>query len=501
MIIKFSHINVWVLSTVLLAAHTSLFTSCSEDLNAPVLPAPVGTPVASGTALDPSQLFGIWEATRIMGPADGFHFEQTYHVEFQSVDDGEAVISHWYTDASTEVRDSSYQMEYTYTFDGSTVELTPKAAAKAAGAKAIKGVHVGSNRMTLYSVNESITDSICTLSRTGDPEPTLTAVDRTMPFVGDTVTLTGRNLQFVDHVYLPVSTGEIEVTDVTISSRQIRLVVPAADYAPGSIRCQSTSAHVSCYSPAYMFCRDCVFFHNFSQSGAKAPYKGTEFEYTISSMGTLRDHVSNIGSKNLPVAHSLRTADSNVSHPDSLLSFFGDGPTTWPVATTTDPSAGYLRFSSADRFQYVADHSKGLVTSRSRCADLAIQMDIYVYTNGEPLWNTGYLSYRLNKDQSSLTSTMTANVAMWDSQQPVSFADGWKTLTIPLTAFRFVANDATMTLGGLIGQLKSSNLQTILKLVNYPLDALHPARDLNSFQFSLANIRLVPYATPQNRKE
>lgn len=472
-----------------------LVAACSKDIDSPVLPDPEGAPVAQAVSLDASQLFGIWGTSTNRG------YEQTYRIEFQSVDDGEAVLSHWFTEGESEIEDSVYEAEYTYSFDGSTVELTPKPAWRAAGASPIKAVHIGGNRLALYAVHEAITDTICTLSRIGDPEPTITDVDRTMPNVGELITLTGRNLQFVDHIYLPTANGEMEVSDFVPGSRQICFRLPSGDFTQGSIRCQSTSAHVSCYSPAYMFCHDCVFFHNFSQSGAKAPYKGTEFEYTISSMGTLRDHVSNIGSKNLPVAHSLRTADSNVSHPDSLLSFFGDGPTTWPVATTTDPSAGYLRFSSADRFQYVADHSKGLVTSRSRCADLAIQMDIYVYTNGEPLWNTGYLSYRLNKDQSSLTSTMTANVAMWDSQQPVSFADGWKTLTIPLTAFRFVANDATMTLGGLIGQLKSSNLQTILKLVNYPLDALHPARDLNSFQFSLANIRLVPYATPQNRKE
>ena len=58
-----------------------------------------------------------------------------------------------------------------------------------------------------------------------------------------------------------------------------------------------------------------------------------------------------------------------------------------------------------------------------------------------------------------------------------------------------------MNLGGLIGQLKSSNLQTIIKLVNYPLDALHPVQALDSFQFCIANMRLVPYATPANQQE
>ncbi|MBR1413028.1 MAG: hypothetical protein IJ577_07895 [Prevotella sp.] len=475
--------------------------SCSKDIEAPVLPEPVGTPITSGTSLDASRLFGVWGANNTYGPAGGTQYEQNYRVEFQSVEDGEAVLSHWFTDGSTEVEDSAYQIEYTYTLDGSTVELTPKAAYQSLGADAIKGVHIGNDRLALYIVHENFTDTICTLSRIGDPEPSITGIDRTMPHVGETVTITGRNLQFVDHIYLPTPDGEVEVTDFKPGSKQIRFTLPSGTYAPGSIRCQSTSAHVSCYSPAYMFCHPCVFFHSFSNFGTSAPYTGTEFEYTISSMGNLLDQVSPVCSDSLPDGHSLFYAPWGMQHPDSLLSFFGDAPKAWPVEGSTDPSTGYLRFSSADRFQHVIDNSGGIVTGRSRCNGLAIQMDVYVYSDGEPAWSTGYMSYRLNKDQSSLTSTMNANLAMWEEGSPVSFADGWKTFTIPLSAFRFVASDATMSLSGLIGQLKASNLQTIIKMVNYPLDDLHPAESLNSFQFNIANMRLVPYQTPANTKE
>ncbi len=475
-------------------------TSCNKDIEGPVLPEPVSTPVATAVALDANQLFGIWGATKQGGTANGTSFNQTYRVEFQSVDDGEAVLSHWFTNGSSEMRDSLCQMEYTYTFDGSTVELTPKPAYREAGATAIKGVHVGDNRLTLYTVNPNFTDSICTLSRIGNPEPSITGVNRTMPFVGETVTITGRNLQFVDHLYLPTADGEIEVENFTPGSRQISFVVPQADYVAGSIRCQSTTAHVSCYSPAYMFCRNCVFMHCFNNFNTKSPYKGTEFEYTISALGNLRDNVSPLRVDELPAGHCLYDV-TDIQNPDSLLSYFGDTPIAWPIDTSTDPSKGYLRFSSADRFQHVIDHSEGYITRTTRCEALAIQMDIYVSSNGEPQWNTGYLSYRLNKDQSSLTSSMIANVAMWEKEAPADFSDGWLTLTIPLTTFKSIAGDATMNLGGLIGQLKSSNLQTIIKLVNYPLDALHPVQALDSFQFCIANMRLVPYQTPENTKE
>lgn len=330
----------------------------------------------------------------------------------------------------------------------------------------------------------------------------MTSVDRTLPQVGEKVTITGRNLQFVDHIYLPTEQGEQEVVDFEKGSKQISFILPEGDYAPGSIRCQSTGSHLSCYSPAYMFRNDCVFFYTFSTNGTKSPYKGSEFEFTISWMGTLMSGANNLTYDNLPAGHSLQAA-TDAKHPDAFLSFFGKTPmATWPLASYTDDKKGYLRFSSGDRFQYVIDHNALQdVKSSTACENLALQMDIYVSTDGEPVWNTGYLSYRINKDQSSLTSPAVANLAMWSEDEPASFADGWKTFTIPLSAIAMTKNSSTATLGGLINSLKSSNLQTILTLVNYPLDALHPAKAVNNFQFNIANIRLVPYNVPNSTKE
>ena len=94
-----------------LIALTALFcvvalTSCNKDIEGPVLPEPVSTPVATAVALDANQLFGIWGATKQGGTANGTSFNQTYRVEFQSVDDGEAVLSHWFTNGSSETSDS-----------------------------------------------------------------------------------------------------------------------------------------------------------------------------------------------------------------------------------------------------------------------------------------------------------------------------------------------------------------------------------------------------------
>lgn len=470
--------------------------SC-DGLNLPVLTQREDLTVPEGLPLEPSTLFGIWTARLSEGTTNDSWFEQSFRMEFQDTTDAEAIMSHWFTDGSSEVEDSVSNVEYTYEYRGTEVLLSPKSSYAAEGAGMIRGVYLGDDRMLLVTEHENGRDSICTLTRTGDPAPAITGVDKTLPVPGEVVTITGRNLQFVEHVFLPVAGGEIEVTEITPGSKEMKIVIPDAEFTAGSIRCQA--AQESCLSPAYMFCHDCIFFHNFISEGYAAPYSGSEFEYSISSMGTLKSKVANFSSAALPEGHSLAAAP--VCHPDSLLSFFGTVPARWEIAEGTDDKDGYLRFSTADRFQYVLDHCGGLLTSRTPCADVAVQMDVYVVTDGVPEWNTGYLSYRLNKDQNSLTSSMLANVTMWEKGRPMSFEDGWKTLTIPLSSFAATSENVSMsTLGGLVSSLKSGNLQTLLTLVNYPLDAMHPAREVSGFQFSIADVRLVPYRTPSNIK-
>ncbi len=485
-----------ILSSLVLAAGLAL-ASCSEDLDSPVLPGDPGITVPEAQPLDAEQLFGVWEATTSKGDNNQNYFEEQYRMEFQSVDDAEAVYSHWYTDAETGMRDSVCNVEYTYQFDGSTVTLTPKSAAQAAGAAVITATHTGGNHMLLTTERNGRTDSICTLLRTGDPEPTVTGVDRTMPRAGETVTISGRNLQFVDHIYLPTEQGELEIADFTAGSKELKFVLPEADYAPGSIRLQSLSAGVNCYSPAYMFCESTVFFKSFNTFGTGKPYTGTDFEYTISDLGgSVISGASALDADELPDGHSLKGLD--IVNPDSLLSFFGDTPVAWPVTSGSDKKLGYIRFSTGDRLQHALDNSGGLFTGLTPCAQLAIQMDLYVVSDGVPEWNTGYLSWRLNKNGGTTSGDYLANVAGWSADGPMSFEGGWRTFTIPLTAFGVVESGKDANLGAFISDLISRNYVTILCLENYNLDGLPPMHDLDSFQFCVANIRLVPNVTPAN---
>ncbi len=485
---------------ILLLCCLTLIVGCSKDIDAPSLPAPESVTIADGVDLSADQLFGIWEGTQEVGETKDAHFEQSYKVEFQSVDDQSAILSHWFTDAQTSIRDSVCNLEYSYVFDGKTLVLTPSDAARKNGAVAIKAVHIGNNVMELYTVNETVTTKMCTLTRTGDPEPSITGINRTLPKAGERIILTGRNLQFVDHIYLPTVSGEQEVTDFTSTSKQIEFVMPAVtDLSAGPIRCKSEGAHVSTYSPV-MFCDNCVFFRTFSTNGTKAPYTGSEFENTINITQSLFDKITVQAADALPTGHALAEA-SDVINPDYMLSFFGDTPVTWGVDTGLDPSTGSLRFSFGDRIQYVIDHSDGLITAKSKCAEVAVEMDVYVYSNGEPVWNTGFISFRLDKDQGkSLTQSWFAQTAMWDMNTPVSFADGWQTFTIPLNTFK-VTESTYPTVGSLMNFLLDKKKQTIIKMLNYQLDATHPATALDSFQFCIANMRLVPYGIQPNTKE
>ncbi|MBR1556342.1 MAG: hypothetical protein IJ647_01075 [Prevotella sp.] len=469
-----------------------LTTACSSDVSIPSLPQPESTPVVQGVTLQANQLFGIWEGETEVGNNNTNHFGQQYRIEFQSVDDAEAIFSHWFIDATSTIRDSVCGVEYSYTFDGSTAILQPKPSAQALGATRIKAVHTGGNKMVIYAEKENVTTTMCTLSRTSDPVPTITGVNRTLPQAGERIILSGRNLQFVDHLYLPTTNGEQEITDFQASSRQISFTMPQADVAAGHIRCQATGSHVDVFSPA-MFCRECVFFSNFSTEGKKAPYTGTEFENTINITQSLLDKIMVTTTSSLPEGHCLYGKTGIIS-PDTMLCFFADTLTAWPVDNGLDPSTGSLRFSFGDRINYVIDHSGGIITEKSKCSEVAIEMDIYVESEGQAEWNTGFVSFRLDKDQGkSLTQSWFAQTAMWSMDQPVSFADGWQTYTIPLSSFRVTESEAYSTLGNLMRYLKKNNKQSILKLINYQLDDQHPAQSLGSFQFCVANIRLVPY--------
>ena len=473
-----------------------LLCSCSKDISAPSLPAAESVTIAEGTGIAADVLFGVWEGTSVhTGTTLSNTFSQRYRLDFQSVDDAEVLYSHWYADARTNDTDSIMDISYTYKYSGTGADMTPNSTGKSK----MKVVHVGGNKLELYSIQGDVTARLCTLDRVSDPEPVVTGVNRTMPQAGELVTVTGRNLQFVDHVFLPVAGGEVEVTGYTKTSKQIQFTLPEGTYAQGSVRCQSTGAHVNTYSPAYMFCRDCVFFHTFSSKGGSAPrYAGTEFESTI-DLGNLMQNNTVVSAGDIPEGHSLYGL--NVKNPDTFISFIASAPVAWPI----DPSAKdgskdcYIRFSTGDCFQRVLDRCGGILTAETACSDAAIQMDIYVYNDGKPEWTTGYVSWRLNKDNS--VGNMVANVAMWNNSSTVSFADGWLTFTIPLSAFAETqSNENYKTLGGLIGSLKKEKLVSLIKIMNYNLDNTHIARELESFQFNIANIRLVPNRLPANKK-
>lgn len=486
------------ISNRLLAGLTAIlavfsFTGCKENLNAPELPETSSDPVPQAVTIAEEDVAGLWTATDSLN---------TYRLELTAPEDGEAVLSHLFVNATSRMPDSIMNMAYTFTLSEGVFTFTPSAAALRQGASPIIGIHLGNKQLALFVNHTQYTNRICVLTYAQGPVPVITSVNKTMPLPGETVRIYGRNMQAIDHVYLPVADGWKEVPAPVITSKQITLVVPAGDYVQGSIRFYVSADRRNVYSPAYMFAKDGIMMHNFNEWGtAKADhYAGTEFEFTINDLGQLRSNVNYLASANLPAGHSL--AGSSVLSPDSMLSFFGISPISWSVATGSDDKKGYLRFSTGDRLAAALARyqqaTQPLVKGQMPCDELAIQMDIYAVMDGQPQWNTGYLSYRMNKDRNSTGDGSVANTAGWGQDAPMRFEEGWMTYTIPLTQF---AMTKSLTLDQLISNLISGNLQTILTVMNYQLDSDHPAHEVSDFQFSVANIRLVPLATPNSTIE
>lgn len=450
-----------------------LLTGCNERLNAPELPAVDSDVIPAAIPMDAARIPGLWVSTDSLN---------RYVIEFTDVTDSMAIVSHYFTNATNGMSDSIVGRMYQFSYKEGDFMLTPSADAQAKGSMPMHAVHAGEQILQLFVTHPSgYCNQICQLNRQSGPIPVIMAVNRTLPKAGEMVVVSGRNLQNVDHLYLPTFSGWYEIVEKVVSSRSIQFVMPVGDFCQGSIRCQVSEDKLSVYSPAYMFAHDGIMMHSFSENGTtKADhYAGSEFEFSIKDLGQLKQ---------------------NVYTPGDKICFFGETAIAWPVATGKDDKKGYLRFSTGDRLKTILERyeasGNALITKHTPCSDLALQMDIYVESNGNPIWNTGYISFRLNKDRTE--GEAVANVLGWNKDQPMNFSDGWQTFTIPLQEF---AMTRSLRLEQLINTLLSGNLQTILTIMNYPLGEHYPATALDQFQFSIADIRLVPITNPINTPE
>ena len=450
-----------------------LLYGCKDSIYAPELPQPQSAALPAAVDLDAARIAGLWKTE----PADN-----RYTAEFTAVEDGEAIISHYFTNASTTMDDSIVGLNYRFTYSKGVLLMTPSAEAVTKGATTITAVHVGNEKLELFTSNRDHTNRIATLHRVSGPQPTIVSVSKTLPFAGETVIVTGRNLQNVDKVLLPAADGWKEATAVQATSKTVQFVVPAGDYVQGALRLDVTEDGSSVLSPAYMFATKGILMHSFS---------GSEFDYTISALGKTLDHAVALSATNLPASHPLY--GTSVVSPDSMLSFFDNAPISWPVASGPDNKKGYLRFSTGDRLNTVLARYIGEAdapfNAQTKCADLAFQLDLFVVQDNQPQWKSGYLSYRLNKDRNKTGEASVANLAFWSAEQPMDFTSGWQTVTIPLSAFTMTNSQS---LEQFINTLLTGNLQTIFTFVNYELDALHPVTEVSNCQFSIANLRLVP---------
>ena len=128
-----------------------------------------------------------------------------------------------------------------------------------------------------------------------------------------------------------------------------------------------------------------------------------------------------------------------------------------------------------------------------------MQVDIYM---PKP-WNSGLLSWRLNKNSGGLIGETIANLAPWRVDKPFDFGGEWHTFTYKITDFVLKEADGpdTMTLGVWLEKYAKTytSLFTFVNgnfmyQQNQQEDSQWTCTDITDLEINLANMRLVPLA-------
>lgn len=151
-----------------------LLAACHSNDSLPVIPSQLEASLPTGEELPLASLPGVWRGTPALTGTAADDFTQTYEVDFSAVNEGEAIVSHWYTDASTESADSVVDLAYTYLCAGTQLILKPTATAAAQGASRLIGIYAGEGNLHLYTGTEEGVSRVACLTRS-DARPSIYA--------------------------------------------------------------------------------------------------------------------------------------------------------------------------------------------------------------------------------------------------------------------------------------------------------------------------------------
>jgi hypothetical protein len=294
--------------------------------------------------------------------------------------------------------------------------------------------------------------------------PGVSSISYTMPQVGDYIYLNGNYLGETTEVSFPNgSNPRIPASFTIVSKNQLKVQVPVGAGSPGSIKVVSNGD--TYYSPSYMFYTNGIFLHSFKE-------------------GVTTGAPNNVSYYN---AAQIEAITGLTSNPDSALAI--------PIAagsvavTTSGAWTGFFRFLANVGFQRVINKG-GSITGSTSIANLAIQFDLYM---NQP-WTSGVLALRMDKNQGGINQTWIYNIEPWTPTAPITFTNGWTTITVPFSNFTGLGLgtlDAYIT--QITAQYAATGSHSLLGFVNQDINADgHTATALTNFQLLIANVRLVP---------
>ena len=188
--------------------------------------------------------------------------------------------------------------------------------------------------------------------------------------------------------------------------------------------------------------------------------------------------------------------DTQPVNPDYFICFKN-------ASIPVDPGkhGAYLRFSTKAQVEKVLENNEAHeITANTLVKDVVMQVDVYMPNP----WNSGVLSWRVNKDR-SVNGPTVLNMAPWKREKEFAFGKEWHTFTYKFTDFVLPESEKeTLTLGVWLSKYAANSSGTaytsLFTFVNGNLmykdkeepDPQWDCVPITNFEMNLANMRLVP---------
>lgn len=332
------------------------------------------------------------------------------------------------------------------------------------------------NKITLVKDNAQLTYEFTIRASS----PSISSIDNTLPQPGETVTVSGANLQEITSVILP---GNVEVTEGIESDEDgkwFTFTMPSGITASGSITC--TGANGTAISPDYFNNNDCYIL-NFDGLGVQGGWSATYSE------SDLVDDPLNSGRGKVAQIVVSDTVKAGANEKGFWTAGNDEATDDWSRMTKYIPATTPLD-SVALQFDVYVPEPWNL----SGQMEITLQNNLsnYGYGSGGTKYNADYLNQAyawvpwLDRETGEATAYDTGGK--------------WKTVTIPLSSFgNYTDTDHTWTFQNVITDRNSGSYRNFGFLfvnpdLEYSESVSYPAATFTQ-KIYVDNFRIVPTTT------